>query len=265
METLFLPLVAIVALVIWSIQTYNKLQKYKQGIIEQSSNMQVSMQMRRDLASRILDIAQGFGDHEKLTHLKISANQQVSTERLAALSQSFPELKANNTYLQLMKQLEDLESNIADKREAYNKSVKVYNSFRASFPAMLVANKLKFEAAPYYDADDQDTLDNLATFMRDDAKAVQALFNDSSEAVKKSASELKDSAATKIDAAIKSELVQSAVVHGDAAIGKAVAKAKEQTQKFSQGANDQPNNDDKAEDHTADSKADNSEHKSNTP
>ncbi|PSV26913.1 MULTISPECIES: LemA family protein [unclassified Photobacterium] len=219
-------IIALAVIIIWSIKTYNKLQSGKQSIIEQASNMQVSLQKRRDLASRVLDIAQGFGDHEKLTHLKISSNQDASTESLAALSQSFPELKANETYIQLMKQLEELENNISDKRESYNGIVKVYNSYRSSFPTMLVANKLSFEPAPYYDAANEDSLSQLATFTRDDAAAVKNLINASSKSIKKSANSLKDTASNKIEGAINSEIVKSAVAQGDIAMGKAVEVVK---------------------------------------
>lgn len=168
-----LTVIVIIAILIWAVKSYNILQADKQAIIEQASNIQVAQQKRRDLATRVLEIAKGFGDHEKLTHLKISSNQEASVNSLAALSQSFPQLKANETYVQLMRQLEDLENDIANKREAYNATVKRYNCYRSSFPNMLVANQLNFEAAPYYNADNKDSLDNLATFTRDDAAAVK--------------------------------------------------------------------------------------------
>ena len=236
-------IIAFGVIIIWSIKTYNKLQSGKQSIIEQASNMQVSLQKRRDLASRVLDIAQGFGDHEKLTHLKISSNHDASTESLAALSQSFPELKANETYLQLMKQLEELENNISDKRESYNGTVKVYNSYRSSFPTMLVANKLNFEPAPYYDAANEDSLSQLATFTRDDAAAVKSLINASSKSIKKSANSLKDSASNRIEGAINSEIVKSAVTQGDIAMGKAVEAVKSKVEDISSSTE---NSDEKA-------------------
>jgi len=64
--TMTILILAIIAALIWAVKTYNSLQASKQSIIEEASNMQVSMQKRRDLASRVLHIAQGFGDHEKL-------------------------------------------------------------------------------------------------------------------------------------------------------------------------------------------------------
>ena len=222
MEFSVILVIALIALTVWIIITYNNLQSYKQVIVEQSSNMQVSLQKRRDLASRVLDVAKGFGDHEKLTHLTVSSNANASTESLAALSQSFPELKANQTYVQLMKQLEELETNISNKRESYNRAVKNYNTYRSSFPTMLVVGKLRFEAAPYYDAENEDALSHLATFTRDDADAVKDLISASSESLKHSATSLKKSAASKLDEAKKSEIVKSAVQQSTVGVHKAV-------------------------------------------
>jgi LemA protein len=219
MEFSVILVIAVIALTVWIIITYNNLQSYKQVIVEQSSNMQVSLQKRRDLASRVLDVAKGFGDHEKLTHLTVSSNANASTESLAALSQSFPELKANQTYVQLMKQLEELETNISNKRESYNRAVKNYNTYRSSFPTMLVVGKLRFEAAPYYDAENEDALSHLATFTRD---AVKDLISASSESLKHSATSLKKSATSKLDEAKKSEIVKSAVQQSTVGVHKAV-------------------------------------------
>ncbi len=215
-------IIALFIIAAWAIKTYNKLQASKQDIIEQASNMQISLQKRKDLASRILDIAQGFGDHEKITHLKISSNQQASIEKLSALGQNFPELKANETYIQLMRQLEDLEDNISNKREAYNSSVKHYNSFRSSFPTLFIAQKMNFEIAPYYDAGNEDMLNTLATFSRDDAAAVQQLISNTSSSLVKSATELKESASKQIEQVKKSDAVKAVVAKSDIAINKAV-------------------------------------------
>ena len=196
MDFIVLLFIIAIGFVFWGITTYNRLQSQKQEIIEQSSNIQVSQKKRTDLAARVIDIAKGVGDHEKLTHLQVSSAQAASIENLSALSQSFPELKANETYLKLMEQLHELESNISDKRESYNKSVKNYNSYRSSFPTMLVANKLNFEAASYYDANDEESLNNIATFSRDDSEAVKALIESSTDSIKRSSKKIKDSAST---------------------------------------------------------------------
>lgn len=231
MEFVFLLLVIVLAVAIWAIKTYNKLQSAKQSIIEQASNINVSLKKRLDLASRIIDIAQGFGDHEKLTHMQVSANS--SSENLLALSQSFPELKANETFLKSMSQLEELENNISTRRESYNKSVNAYNSYRSSFPTMLVANKLNFEVAPYYDPDNEQSLHQLATFSRDDSAAVQELINLSSEKLKNSANNLSNSTKKHLTDIKNSSAVQSALTKGEAVLSDALNESKKKIDEFS--------------------------------
>jgi len=229
MNLIIVGVVAVVVvlfiIVMWVIKTYNKLQSGKQVIVEKSSNIQVSLQKRRDLAARIIDIAKGFSDHEKVTHMKVSA----STENLSALAQHYPELKANETYLKLMQQLEVLENGISNKRESYNNSSKEYNVFRSSFPAMLVAGKLKFEASPYYDANDEESLSKLASFSRDDAEAVQELISSSKESLKSSATNFKNSAASQFDEVKNSDAVKSAIVEGQKSSSKIISAVKKKT------------------------------------
>lgn len=231
MEFVFFLLVIVAATAIWAIKTYNKLQSAKQSIIEQASNINVSLKKRLDLASRIIDIAQGFGDHEKLTHMQVSANS--SSENLLALSQSFPELKANETFIKSMSQLEELENNISTRRESYNKSVNAYNSYRSSFPTMLVANKLNFEVAPYYDSDNEQSLQQIATFSRDDSAAVQELISLSSEKLKNSASNLSNSTKKHLTDIKNSSTVQSALSKGEAVLSDAINESKKKIDELS--------------------------------
>lgn len=233
MEFLVITIILLIALTIWVIRTYNELQEKKQSIIEQSSNIQVSLQKRRDLASRIIDIAKGFDEHEKLTHLKVLSTQETSTTELSALAQSFPELKANETYGQLMKQLEELEHYISQKREAYNGTVKLYNSYRGRFPNMLVANKLNFDGAPYYDVEDEDSLQKLASFNRDDAKAVKDLVENSKANIKNSAQKLKERTNEQISDVKNSDTFKAAVQQGEEAVSKVIEAAKNKATEYS--------------------------------
>lgn len=229
---LLLLLIVAIVISIWSIKSYNKLQSSKQSIVEQASNINVSLQKRRDLASRIIDIAQGFGDHEKLTHMQVSSNS--SSENLSALSQSYPQLKANETYLKLMSQLEDLENTISDRRVSYNRSVNRYNSFRSNFPTMLVASKLNFEAAPYYEADNEESLQQLAVFLRDDSQAVKELINASGSKLKKTAHSLSNNTKKHLTDMKNSETVQSVWSKGEDIINESKNKFSEATNKESE-------------------------------
>ncbi len=183
-----------------------------QAIRENLSNLQASLKKRVDLANQIIDIASGYGDHEKLTHLSLSANQG-SIENVLSLAQNYPELKANSTYQQLMAQLESIEESILERREAYNARVKDYNSYRNSFPPVLIASKLSFDTAPYFDINDEDFSNKVSVFNRDDSAALQEVILSGANSVKKSAISVKQSASTvkniveeKIDEAKKKQL-----------------------------------------------------------
>lgn len=108
-------------------------------------------------------------------------------ENIFSLAQSYPELKANTTYQQLMNQLENIEQSILDRRESYNARVKEYNSYRNSFPPVLIASKLSFAIAPYFDIEDPDFSSKVKVFQRDDSAALQDAISSGADSVKKSA------------------------------------------------------------------------------
>lgn len=229
MEYIYFILVVAIIIAIWFIKTYNKLQEFRNTISEQSSNIIVAMQKRRDLAQRIMDVAQGVADHEKLTHFKVSENQKQDTSSAAfvSMANAFPELKANESYQKLMGQLNDLEDNIADKRMSYNKIVKEYNSYVTSFPTLLVAGKLKFEKAPFYNDDDEETLKELAKFGSRDSEALQDVFKSTASSISKGASIIKDTATDGYNTVKNSEKVKDAVAKGSDAVKKGASSIKD--------------------------------------
>lgn len=179
---MWLIILILLVIIIWLIMTYNKLQTAMQGIREQLSNLQAALKKRVDLANQIVDIAQGYGEHEKLAHLSVSKSNQAM-ESMAALSQAFPDLKANQTYQTLMTQLEGLEETILQRRERYNASVRSYNSYRNRVPTIFVANKLSFSVAPYYEIEDPDFMEKIKLFERDDSEALQKLIEEGGQTV----------------------------------------------------------------------------------
>lgn len=191
MEFIFVLLVIVVLLAIWAITKYNMLQSSMQGIRESLSNLQASMKKRVDLANQVIDIAAGYGEHEKLTHVSLSNNVEGAIEHVSALAQNYPQLRANETYQKLMEQLERLEQTIFERREDYNGRVKGYNTQRNAFPTVLIARKLNFDVAPYFDLDDPQALNNIKLFERDDSEALRQALNKGSDALIKSISSAK--------------------------------------------------------------------------
>lgn len=183
MDMLVLLLIVIGAVAVWAVMQYNKLQAAMQAIRESLSNLQASMKKRVDLANQVIDIASGYGEHEKLTHVSLSNNIEGAIERVSALAQNYPQLRANETYQTLMAQLERLEQTIFERRENYNQQVKSYNVMRNSFPTVLIAGKLNFDSAPYFDLDDPEALNKVKMFERDDSEALRNVLNKSGDAV----------------------------------------------------------------------------------
>src|SRR3546814_806972 len=88
------------------------------------------------------------------------------------LANRFPELKANATYQQLMTQLDEIETTVLERREAYNAAAEAYNATRGSLPHLFYAEKLGFAEAPYF-AMDEAGAEQLASFKTDDGKILR--------------------------------------------------------------------------------------------
>lgn len=182
MKFLFFLLIVVIALAFWLMTVYNRLQAMMQDIREALSNLQATLKKRMDLARQIVDIAKDYGDHEKLTYMTISQNTS-SLKNMQLLSQEYPQLRANETYQSLMNKLEGLENQILHQRKVYNANVRNYNSTRNRFPAILIAKKLSFDIAPYYEMEDPDFMEKVKIFERDDSEALQALMASQSRAL----------------------------------------------------------------------------------
>jgi len=186
MGTLFWMIFWVVLIVlVWAVLKYNKLQSAMQVIREAWSNLQASMKKRVDLANQIIDIASGYGEHEKLTHVTLSNNIEGAIEQVAFLAQNYPQLRANETYQKLMDQLEKLEESILSRRESYNARVRAYNSMRNAFPTILIASKLNFDVAPYFELDDAEALEKVKLFERDDSQALRLALTKGGDSVKR--------------------------------------------------------------------------------
>jgi LemA protein len=162
--------------------SYNSMQSQAQGIKEAHSNTIVSMQKRVDLANKLVDIASSYGEHEKLTQITVAQNESVqaamntsqeidgTVNRILSMARAYPDLKANQTYQNLMSQLESIENDLQQKRQAYNGRVRSYNTSCTSIPIVFVASYLGFKTAPYFDVANADSLENLKDFHSSDGE-----------------------------------------------------------------------------------------------
>jgi LemA protein len=170
------------------VRRYNSLQVSAQGVREAHANVMASMKKRIDLTNKLIDIAKGYADHEKLTHISIAnAGDETSIggaglaaagalNQVLKLATQYPDLKANAAFQQLMTQLDQIEADLQVKRETYNSTVKRYNTVLVQLPVSLYARQLGFRSAPYFDVDNADSLEKLKDFHSEDADHLKVII-----------------------------------------------------------------------------------------
>lgn len=153
-----LGLLAVIGLLAYCVSLYNGVQRLINLIPEVSSNIAVLVRKRTDLISKLIAIVDSYGLHESGIDLKVAAefggsagsNQtRAVIARLASLRMNFPELKADGLYDNLMQQLAQVESDIADRREQFNSTVRAYNTAISQFPDNLLLSRLGFQARQF--------------------------------------------------------------------------------------------------------------------
>lgn len=163
-----LIIVALVALVVvgYVVAIYNSLVRLKNDIGKSWANIDVLLKQRADELPKLIASVKGYMKHEKglLTELtaartaflkatsmsaKAKADGEISgaLKTLFAVSENYPNLKANESFLQLQSRISGLENELADRREFYNDSCNNYNIRIASFPDMMVARMFGHTAA----------------------------------------------------------------------------------------------------------------------
>lgn len=189
--TLFLILV--IFAVVFVTGKYNRLQGLAHQVRRFNGDIIVSLQKRADLANRLIDIAKEYGQHEKLAHITVSNNfkeaMTATNEALTninAVSQTFPELRASESYNLLMAELGAIETSIQTARKFYNEAAGNYNTFRAQLPQSLFSSSVGFREAPYFDAENAQAIKEFRT---DDGellkKVLASTIDKTAESVKK--------------------------------------------------------------------------------
>ena len=165
---------AVVLLVLMiAIGCYNKLVKQKVTVEEAFSTMDVYLKKRFDLIPNLVETVKGYAKHESETlsavierrgsHYdsmtaaeKIESGAAISRmiPNIMALAESYPDLKANQNFMNLSNQLETVEEDIANSRKYYNGAVKRYNMSVQTVPCNIIAGMFHFETKPMYEVDD---------------------------------------------------------------------------------------------------------------
>ena len=167
--------IVIILLVLYVISTYNSLVGLKNKVKDGWSQIEVVLKRRADLIPNLVETVKGYTKHEEgtLTAVVEARNKAVSAKtpeeamkadgeitqalsRLFALTESYPELKANQNFLDLQKSLKDTEDKITYSRQFYNDNVLNYNNKTEMFPSNIVASIFKFEKFKFFEASEQD-------------------------------------------------------------------------------------------------------------
>lgn len=160
-----------VALVGYTVKSYNGLVTLKQEVTQKESDIQTTLQRRADLIPNLVNTVKGYASHEEAIMKEVSdaraalvganntgdqlaANEQMTSalNRLLAVAENYPDLKANTNFIQLQDELSGTENLITQARRAYNDAVKTYNTKIQRFPTSLVAGIFNFEAFDYFQA-----------------------------------------------------------------------------------------------------------------
>ena len=165
----------VLILVIWFFATYNKLISLRNKKDDQWSQIEVQLKRRADLIPNVVETVKGYAKHEKGTveevikarntyvsaktpeeEMKASGAVTEALSKLFALSENYPELKANQNFLSLQNDLKDTEDKISYARQFYNDSVLTYNNKVEMVPSNIVANMTGFKKASFFETDEKD-------------------------------------------------------------------------------------------------------------
>ena len=167
--------IVVFLIILYVISTYNTLIKLRNRVKDQWAQIEVQLKRRFDLIPNIVETVKGYAKHESDT-LKgvIEARNKMNTagnineeleasnaitgalNKLFALSEAYPELKSNENFLSLQKDLKETEDKLSYARQFYNDSVLMYNNTREKFPSNIVANIFGFKEINFFKASEKE-------------------------------------------------------------------------------------------------------------
>src|SRR5438093_3272092 len=166
----------IVAAGLWLMGTYNGLVTLRQAVRNAWAQIDVQLKRRHDLIPNLVNTVNGYAAHEKETFERVinararatsatSAGEAIKAEgelssalaRLLAVSESYPELKANQNFIALQEELTSTENRIAYARQYYNDSVAKLNTQIQVFPTLVIAGMFGFKEEPFFEAPSEET------------------------------------------------------------------------------------------------------------
>ena len=172
---LWIILIVVAVIVLYVISTYNGLVVLRNKVKDQWSQIEVQLKRRADLIPNLVETVKGYAAHEKDTleavvsarnkavsattpEAEMQANGELSQAlgRLFALTEAYPDLKANTNFVDLQNQLKETEDKISYSRQFYNDTVLKYQNKKESFPSNIIAGMFGFKTFKFFEAEEQD-------------------------------------------------------------------------------------------------------------
>lgn len=163
-------LVIVVLLALWAVGIYNNLVKLRNNRENAFANIDVQLKQRHDLIPQLVATVKGYADHEKEVLMRVtearsaamnatSINDKIQAENaltsaLAGLKislEAYPDLKANQNFLQLQNEISDIENKLAAVRRFFNSATKELNNAVQTFPSNLLAGIFGFKKEPMFE------------------------------------------------------------------------------------------------------------------
>ena len=178
---LIITIVVIVLVALWGILSYNGLVEKDEKVSNKWANVETQYQRRSDLIPNLVNTVKGYAKHESQTLEAVMAARSQATQvkidpsnctpqqlaayqkaqgdvttalgKLLAITENYPDLKANQNFLELQSQLEGTENRINVARKDFNDSAKKYNTSLRRFPRNIIASMFGFEKRNYFEAE----------------------------------------------------------------------------------------------------------------
>lgn len=179
-KALIIILILIAIIVVYFITGYNSFIKLKNNVEEAFATMDVYLKKRFDLIPNLVETVKGYAAHEAGTLEKVTSartavmNSATTEDKLAnesilsgtlrslfAVAENYPELKANENFLDLQGQLQQTEDEIANSRKYYNAVVKQLNTKCESFPSNIIASIFHFTKRPMFEVSAEEERENV--------------------------------------------------------------------------------------------------------
>ena len=166
-------IIVVVLIVLWAISVYNTLVALRNRVKDQWAQIDVQLKRRFDLIPNLVETVKGYTKHESETleavikarntyvsatvpedQMKADGELTQAISKLFALTESYPDLKANTNFQHLQSELTETESKIASARQFYNDTVMIYNNKVDMVPSNIIAGLFKFKKEAFFEANE---------------------------------------------------------------------------------------------------------------